>query len=84
VTKIEDNVRAELEFLAEHPGTQIRRQSPDVAAGLTIRYTGTLPDADGGGQAQAADLGDLLGRMRQMAGEHEHASASSGAPPVAG
>jgi hypothetical protein len=83
VADLADNVRAELEFLAEHPGTQIRRQLADVAAGLTIRYTGTLPDADGGGRVEAADLGELLGRLRQLAGENQGAGASSGPSPVA-
>lgn len=75
MTDIADNVQAELQFLAEHSGTKIRRYPADVAAGRTIRYTGTLPEADGGGQARAADLGDLLGEMNRLVGEFRSASA---------
>jgi hypothetical protein len=73
VADLADNVRAELQFLARHPGAKIMRHSADVAAGLTIRYTARLSEADGGAQAEAADLGELLGRLRQLAGEDQAA-----------
>jgi hypothetical protein len=76
MAEITDNVRAELQFVDEHPGTQIIRRPADIAAGRTIRYTGTLPDADGGGKAESTELGDLISRLRRLAAEHQIAVAS--------